>query len=152
MRYVQKYLLNAVLAAAIISQIACKKDDDVLPSIASIAVTNAAFSTLEDAAVLGGVAGVLSNSNPGDPSGAYTVFAPDNAAFARLGLNSGADLAVLQRDFLTSTLLYHVSNGNLAFCPGAGAPLHRPRQRPLHQRLQNFGYRRGGVQRNGSRH
>ena len=114
MRYVQKYLLNAVLAAAIISQIACKKDDDVLPSIASIAVTNAAFSTLEDAAVLGGVAGVLSNSNPGDPSGAYTVFAPDNAAFARLGLNSGADLAVLQRDFLTSTLLYHVSNGNLA--------------------------------------
>ncbi|MBK9336520.1 MAG: fasciclin domain-containing protein [Lewinellaceae bacterium] len=113
MRYIQKYLLNAVLAAAIISQIACKKDDDVLPSIASIAVTNADFSTLEDAAVLGGVAGVLSNSNPGDPSGAYTVFAPNNAAFSRLGLNNGADLAVLQPDFLTSTLLYHVSNGNL---------------------------------------
>jgi uncharacterized surface protein with fasciclin (FAS1) repeats len=85
----------------------------VAPSIASIAVTNADFSTLEGAAVQGGVAVVLSNPNPGDPSGDYTVFAPNNAAFARLGLNTEGDLAVLNDAFLTSTLLYHVSNGNL---------------------------------------
>jgi uncharacterized surface protein with fasciclin (FAS1) repeats len=40
------------------------------------------FSTLEGAAVQGGVVGVLSNSNPNDPSGHYTVFAPTNDAFA----------------------------------------------------------------------
>jgi uncharacterized surface protein with fasciclin (FAS1) repeats len=109
---------NTVLAlglALALGTTACQKNDtDKLPSIASIAVTNADFSTLEDAAIQGGVAGVLSNSNPSDPSGDYTVFAPTNAAFARLGLNQGADLAVLNDGFLTSTLLYHVSNGNLA--------------------------------------
>jgi uncharacterized surface protein with fasciclin (FAS1) repeats len=91
----------------------CEKDNDVLPSIAAIAVANADFSTLEDAAVQGGVAVVLSNPNAGHPSGAFTVFAPTNDAFARLGLNNGADLRVLDRTFLTNTLLYHVSNGNL---------------------------------------
>lgn len=84
-----------------------------LPSIANIAVTNSDFSTLEAAAVAGGVAGVLSNSNPNDASGAYTVFAPTNDAFARLGLNEQT-LGVLQKPFLTNTLLYHVSNGTLA--------------------------------------
>jgi uncharacterized surface protein with fasciclin (FAS1) repeats len=38
---------------------------------------------LEGAAVQGGVVGVLSNSNPNDPSGHYTVFAPTNDAFAK---------------------------------------------------------------------
>ncbi|MBX2892957.1 MAG: fasciclin domain-containing protein [Saprospiraceae bacterium] len=105
------FLLIAMLAMALVS---CKKDDkDVLPTIASIAVTNADFSTLEGAAIQGGVAVVLSNPNPNDPSGDYTVFAPNNAAFARLGLNNESDLAVLDRAFLTNTLLYHVSNGNL---------------------------------------
>ena len=87
--------------------------EDELPSIAGIAVANDAFSSLEAAAVYGQVAGVLSNANPNDPSGDYTVFAPNNAAFARLGLNEST-LGVLQQSFLTNTLLYHVSNGNLA--------------------------------------
>jgi uncharacterized surface protein with fasciclin (FAS1) repeats len=112
MLYAKKYLYVLTVAAAV-SLMACQKDEDVLPSIASIAVTNPDFSTLEDAAVLGGVAAVLSNPNPNDPQGAYTVFAPNNAAFARLGLNRGADLRVLQPAFLTNTLLYHVSGGNL---------------------------------------
>lgn len=87
------------------------EDED--PSIAFIAVSNPNFSTLEAAAVAGGVVGPLSNPNPNDPSGDYTVFAPTNDAFARLGLNSET-LGVLQKPFLTNTLLYHVSNGNLA--------------------------------------
>lgn len=86
--------------------------EDELPSITFIAVSNPAFSTLEAAAIVGGVAGVLSNSNPNDPSGAYTVFAPTNDAFLRLGLTDET-LGVLQKPFLTNTLLYHVSNGNL---------------------------------------
>ncbi|APG60542.1 fasciclin domain-containing protein [Christiangramia salexigens] len=86
--------------------------EDETPSIANIAVSNASFSVLEAAAVRGGVAVTLSNPNPNDPSGDYTVFAPTNDAFARLGLNDET-LSVLQKPFLTSTLLYHVSNGNL---------------------------------------
>lgn len=86
--------------------------EDELPSIAYIAVSNPDFSTLEAAAVAGEVAVTLSNPNPNDPSGSYTVFAPTNDAFARLGLNEET-LGVLQKPFLTSTLLYHVSNGDL---------------------------------------
>ena len=110
-----KIILAASLAVSLLGAASCQKDEneDTLPTISAIAVTNADFSTLEGAAIQGGVAGVLSNPNPGDPSGDYTVFAPNNAAFARLGLNTESDLAVLNDAFLTSTLLYHVSNGNL---------------------------------------
>jgi uncharacterized surface protein with fasciclin (FAS1) repeats len=56
------------------------------------------FSTLEGAAVQGGVVEVLSNSNPNDPSGHYTVFAPTNA-FAKLGLVDAGSLGALQNSF-----------------------------------------------------
>ena len=109
-----KNITMAFAAILTLTNTACKKEDAaVLPTIAAIAVTNPAFSTLEDAAVRGGVAVVLSNPNAGDPSGDFTVFAPTNDAFARLGLKKGDDLAALNTSFLTSTLLYHVSNGNL---------------------------------------
>ncbi|WP_223847282.1 fasciclin domain-containing protein [Hymenobacter montanus] len=77
---------------------------------------------LEDAAVRGDVAVQLSSKNPSDPQGSYTVFAPTNAAFARLGLNSALDLIALQPAFLRSTLLYHVFSGTLpgsALTPGS---------------------------------
>lgn len=113
MQKIHQLLFIVIAATAILSTTSCKKEDPALPTIAAIAVTNADFSTLEGAAVQGGVAVVLSNPNPGDPSGDYTVFAPNNAAFSRLGLNNEGDLQVLDRAFLTNTLLYHVSNGNL---------------------------------------
>lgn len=106
---------SIVLLLAVFLITSCETEnayEDTLPSIANIAVSNAAFSTLEAAAVTGGVAGVLSNPNPNDASGNYTVFAPTNDAFARLGLNENT-LGVLQKEFLTNTLLYHVSNGSL---------------------------------------
>jgi uncharacterized surface protein with fasciclin (FAS1) repeats len=107
-----------ILAFAVLSTVtSCETNSDYendLPSIAAIAVGGADFSTLEGAAVLGGVAGTLSNSNPNDPSGKYTVFAPNNAAFAKLGLVDEGSLGVLQTSFLTNTLLYAVSNGNLS--------------------------------------
>ena len=92
----------------------CEKTENIAPSIAAIAVSNPAFSTLEDAAVRGGVVGVLSNPNPNDAKGNFTVFAPNNDAFARLGLNTAPDLNALNKSFLTSTLLYHVSNSATA--------------------------------------
>ena len=91
----------------------CAKNKDVDPSITNIAVTNPNFQMLEDAAIRGGVAVTLGNRNSNDPQGNYTVFAPTNAAFARLGLNSAADLAALKSDFLTNTLLFHVYSGLL---------------------------------------
>nr|MBC7611597.1 fasciclin domain-containing protein [Pseudopedobacter sp.] len=103
----------------------CKKDSGVNPTIAQVAVAMPGFSQLEAAAIKGGVAVVLSNKNPNDPSGAYTVFAPTNDAFARLGLVNPQDLNVLQTPFLTNVLLYHVSNGNTlqtALIGGASIP------------------------------
>ncbi|MFN3998972.1 fasciclin domain-containing protein [Algoriphagus sp.] len=116
MKNFRKY--TTILAASLMTALftgceSVSSYEETAPSIAFVAVSNPAFSTLEAAAVRGGVAVVLSNSNPGDASGAYTVFAPTNDAFARLGLNEET-LGVLQVPFLTNTLLYHVSNGNLA--------------------------------------
>ncbi len=110
-----KYLKISTLLIAFTVLISCETESDFeneTPSSANIAVSNANFSTLEDAAIQGGLAVTLSNSNPNDPSGSYTVFAPTNDAFSRLGLNSQT-LGVLNDDFLTNTLLYHTSNGDL---------------------------------------
>ncbi|KAA9339454.1 fasciclin domain-containing protein [Hymenobacter busanensis] len=102
------------LVASCLLLTSCDKKSEADPSIAGIAVANPDFSTLENAAVRGGVVEVLTNKNPDDPAGNFTVFAPNNAAFSRLGLNTADDLNSLQKDFLTSTLLYHVANGTLA--------------------------------------
>jgi uncharacterized surface protein with fasciclin (FAS1) repeats len=104
--------LAGAVAAAFLALTGCSKHDDVLPSIASIAVGNPDFQELEDAAVRGDVAVLLSNK-AADGSD-YTVFAPTNAAFARLGLNTAADLAALDRGFLRNTLFYHVTGGRVA--------------------------------------
>lgn len=100
----------------------CAKNENIDPSITNIVVTNPDFQTLEDAAVRGDVALLLGNKNPNDPQGNYSVFAPTNAAFARLGLNSAPDLMALQSGFLRSTLLYHAFSGTLpgrALTPGS---------------------------------
>lgn len=103
-----------VLLISIITVTSCESNfEEMTPSIANIAVSNQNFSTLETAAVQGGLAVVLSNSNPNDVSGSYTVFAPTNDAFDKLGLNTET-LGVLTDEFLTNTLLYHTSNGDLS--------------------------------------
>ena len=104
----------SLLFISIVTLISCESNDfeDKTPSITNIAVSNSNFSTLEAAAIQGKLATPLSSSNPNDPNGSYTVFAPTNAAFSRLGLNTET-LGVLRDDFLTNTLLYHTSNGDL---------------------------------------
>ena len=103
----------AGFTAATLLLTSCDTDKSpVDPSIAGVAVANPNFSMLEDAAIRGGVVGVLTNNNPNDPEGKgkFTVFAPTNDAFARLGLRSASDLNALQTAFLTTTLQYHVGN------------------------------------------
>ena len=104
---------TGALALSLLTLGGCAKNNEVDPSITNIAVTNPDFQTLEDAAIRGDVAVLLGNKNPNDSQGNYTVFAPTNAAFARLGLNKAEDLAVLYTPFLRSTLLYHVFSGTL---------------------------------------
>ncbi|OAQ40258.1 hypothetical protein A5893_04710 [Pedobacter psychrophilus] len=105
----------------------CKKNnDDVDQTISQIAVSMKGFSQLEAAAIQGGVAVTLSNKNPAAGSnGDFTVFAPTNEAFAKIGLVNPSDLIALQSSFLTNVLLYHVNNGSTlesSFTSGAVLP------------------------------
>ncbi|GAC1589935.1 MAG: fasciclin domain-containing protein [Hymenobacter sp.] len=112
------------LALGLLALPGCANNKEVAPTITNIAVTNPDFQTLEDAAIRGDVAVLLGNKNPNDPQGNFTVFAPTNAAFARLGLRSASDLLVLQPAFLRSTLFYHVYSGTLpgsALLPGSAS-------------------------------
>ena len=104
---------KGALALSLLLVGGCAKNNETDPSITNIAVTNPDFQMLEDAAIRGDVAVPLGNKNPSDPQGNYTVFAPTNAAFARLGLNKAEDLAVLNTAFLRNTLFYHVFSGTL---------------------------------------
>lgn len=104
-----------LLALGIFALSSCAKNKEVDPSITNIAVTNPDFQELEDAAIRGNVAVLLGNKNEDPASGGkFTVFAPTNAAFSRLGLNTAADLGALQQSFLQNTLYYHVFSGALA--------------------------------------
>ena len=120
-----KLNLGIIVIAASAFLSSCENDyENELPTIAAIAVEDPNFSTLEGAAILGGVAVTLSNKNPNDANGNFTVFAPTNGAFAKLGLVDEGSLGGLQGSFLTSTLLYAVSNGNLsggAIAAGGGS-------------------------------
>ncbi len=74
------------------------------PTITEIVVSNAAFSTLESAVVAASLASTL------DGDVLFTVFAPNDAAFAKI---PSADLNALVADVpaLTNVLLYHVVDG-----------------------------------------
>jgi uncharacterized surface protein with fasciclin (FAS1) repeats len=73
-------------------------------TIVEIAAGDTAFTTLVAAVVAADLVGALS----GDQQ--LTVFAPTNAAFAKLGLNAG-NVGALPKDALTDILLYHVTGG-----------------------------------------
>jgi len=83
---------------------ACKKDREVEPSntIASIVVANDNFSLLEAAVVHAGLVETLSGTGP------FTVFAPNNAAFAAAGLDTEAKIKALPVETVRNILLYHV--------------------------------------------
>jgi len=70
-------------------------------TIVDIAVADGRFDTLVAAVVAADLAGTLS-------SGDWTVFAPTDDAFAKLGLNAGNIASSFSKVDLTDILLYHV--------------------------------------------
>lgn len=88
----------------------CKDDDDDQPadtSITGVVVADPNFSSLETAVRRAGLAATLQGVGP------YTVFAPDNAAFAAAGLTDAAINATLPAD-LSTLLLYHTVGARIA--------------------------------------
>jgi transforming growth factor-beta-induced protein len=73
------------------------------PTIADIAVGNGNFTTLVAALTCTDLVGAVA-----DPAADLTVFAPTDAAFAKLGLNA-RNVCWLPRSILSNILLYHVA-------------------------------------------
>lgn len=81
----------------------CKKDETTTPvsnTITDIVVSGASFSTLETAVLKANLQGTLSGTGP------FTVFAPDDAAFAASGITN-ATLNTLSAAQVQNILLYH---------------------------------------------
>jgi len=101
-----KRTFNKFLLAAAIGTIAgissCKKSDDVVVTntITDVVSNTSSFSVLKEAVVKANLASTLSGAGP------FTVFAPDNAAFASAGISSST-VASLSPTQLSDLLLYH---------------------------------------------
>lgn len=76
-------------------------------SIVDIASQDGRFSTLVAAVSAAGLADALSG-------GEWTVFAPTNDAFAKLGLDASNIGSAFSKDELTDILLYHALPGNVS--------------------------------------
>ncbi len=88
--------------------------DSTKPTIVGVAVAvetapPGTFGTLIQAVTCTGLVPAL--NNPGAPY--LTVFAPTDAAFAKLGLNAGNVCTALDTKTLTAILTYHVVPGDL---------------------------------------
>ncbi len=102
-----QFALIILISASIVS---CKKDEELTgpESIYALALANPDLSTLATALEKTGLDDDLNGS-----SGAFTVFAPTNAAFNNfLSANGFANLDAVPVDVLTSVLLNHVVNGS----------------------------------------
>jgi uncharacterized surface protein with fasciclin (FAS1) repeats len=105
------HLFLLLAAPAVLNS--CKKDDDKTSNtITDIVVANADFSTLEAAVVRANLQATLSGTGP------FTVFAPDNAAFAASGITVSVINSLPPAD-LQNILLYHTlgSKVNAASVP-----------------------------------
>ncbi len=100
-RSVVTALAGLLLSSAIIS---CNKDDDPAPAagntITDKVVADANLTLLEQAVIRAGLDGTLKGTGP------FTVFAPDDAAFAASGISSST-ISSLSASQLSSLLLYH---------------------------------------------
>jgi uncharacterized surface protein with fasciclin (FAS1) repeats len=109
-------VLFAALLGATVSFSSCKKDDDTPPAktntITDVVVGNASFSVLKEAVVKAKLDATLSGAGP------FTVFAPDNAAFALANINS-AFVTAASETALKDLLLYHTLPGKIL---AAGVP------------------------------
>lgn len=111
-------LIALVIVAAVPLGIASAQDGDgdTPPTIAQIAASDERFSTLASALDAAGLTETF------DADGAYTVFAPTNAAFdaALEQLGMTADELLADTELLTTVLQYHVVDGVVMAADVAG--------------------------------
>lgn len=111
MKLIQKIQLAAtMLLVATFAQAAHHEGDHdmVKPTIVEIAVDNADFSTLVAALKAADLVDVLAGDGP------FTVFAPTNAAFAKLPAGTVENLLKPEnKDQLVAVLTYHVVAGKV---------------------------------------
>ncbi|MGG9964538.1 fasciclin domain-containing protein [Ferruginibacter sp. SUN106] len=97
-------ILFATSLGATLLLSSCSKDDEPTPApantITDVVSNTASYSVLKEAVVKANLAATLSGTGP------FTVFAPDNAAFASAGITS-ATVTSLTAPQLSDLLLYH---------------------------------------------
>lgn len=107
----------AMVGLVLFSLTSCSDDDNASPpsqnsTITDIVVNNPDFSMLRTAVVKAGLAETLAGE------GTFTIFAPDNDAFAASGITS-ADIEAMSVDVLTDILLYHALDSEV---PASNVP------------------------------
>ena len=103
MNRVSKVLVIVVLMLVMIVPLAGAQEQ----SIVDIAVNDGRFDTLVAAVVAAELDGALSG-------GEWTVFAPTDDAFAKLGLDANNIAAAMSKEDLTDILLYHVLTSSVS--------------------------------------
>lgn len=102
MKSTMKRISLFALTGLMICLTSCKKDDPavVTNTITDIVVNTASYSVLKEAVVKANLSATLSGTGP------FTVFAPDNTAFASAGITSST-VTALSPTALSDLLLYH---------------------------------------------
>jgi uncharacterized surface protein with fasciclin (FAS1) repeats len=100
---------SAAAPEAEMEAMAAEQQPSAIPSnsIAGIAINDGRFDTLVAAVVAADLAGALSG-------GEWTVFAPTDDAFAKLGLDASNIASAFTKEELTDILLYHVLTQNVS--------------------------------------
>jgi transforming growth factor-beta-induced protein len=106
-------VITIMTAAIMLTGVGCSEKEDTAPlgiqnetlDIVETAIASnpGQFNTLVEAVVAADLVSTLKGAGP------YTVFAPTDQAFAKLGV----DLSMLSKEELTNILLYHVVAGNV---------------------------------------
>jgi uncharacterized surface protein with fasciclin (FAS1) repeats len=109
--------LTGLVASVLIFGTACEKDNDepVSNTITDVVSANSNFSTLKSAVIKADLQGTLKGAGP------FTVFAPDDAAFAASGITSSV-LNSLTAAQVKSILLYHTIGSKILAAEAPAGP------------------------------
>ncbi|MFN2190252.1 MAG: fasciclin domain-containing protein [Candidatus Promineifilaceae bacterium] len=100
------FSMLVVLSMLVVVMVPAVMADGHEDSIVDIAVSDGRFTTLVEAVTYTGLADALSG-------GSWTVFAPTDDAFAKLGLNASNVSSAFSKAELTDILLYHAVAGEV---------------------------------------
>lgn len=99
-------VLLAAMLLLVVPLAGAAEDDSMEPTIVDIAVNDGRFTTLVAAVVAADLVDTLSG-------GEFTVFAPTDEAFAKLGLDAGNIATAMPTEDLKDILLYHTLTGSV---------------------------------------